>query len=179
MCSVATHVSTDAEFNSALAIRVAIDAGTSRHTGAVMFQVRQQTSGWPRVTVFGDYHGFDIVSDQNAMNIRDKCMSLTGRGPDVVRLDPAASARTSLGPIAFGEYARVLGERITSRWPLHGVADGLDQIELLLGGEKRETNIIIHPRCTQLIGAFQTCRREEPEGNTWTSRRTDNTRQKT
>jgi Terminase large subunit, T4likevirus-type, N-terminal len=163
MFSVARHVSTEAEFHPAFTIRVAIDAGTSRHTGAVLFQLRPHHSGWSKVTVFGDYHGVDVVSAENAMAIRDRCMSLAQRGPDLVRLDPAASARTSIGPAAFNEYARVFGERITDRWPSHGVVDGLDQIELMLGGAD-EPKIVIHPRCTQLVQAFQTYRRAERGG---------------
>ncbi len=91
-------------------------------------------------------------------------MSLTQRGPDFVRLDPAASAKSSLGPAAFNEYARVFGERSTERWPTHGVVDGLDQMELMLGGEAKEPRILIHPRCTSLIHAFQNYRREERRG---------------
>jgi hypothetical protein len=165
MFSVARHVSTEAEYHPAFHIRVAIDAGTSRHTGAVLFQVRPHQSGWSRVTVFGDYHGAEFVSAENAMAIRDHCMRLTQRSPDFVRLDPAASARTSIGPVAFGEYAQVFGERITERWPTHGVADGLDQIELMLGGSQAsEPRILIHPRCTHLVQAFQTYRRAERGG---------------
>jgi hypothetical protein len=37
--------------------------------------------------------------------------------PRIVRLDPAASAKTSIGPAAFGEYARLFSERRTERWP--------------------------------------------------------------
>ena len=164
MFSLPRHVSSDAEYHSAFPIRVAIDAGTSRHTGAVLFQVRPHSSGWSRVTVFGDYHGLDVVSAANAMAIRDKCMSLTQRGPDLVRLDPAATAKTSIGPAAFNEYAQVFGERITARWPSHGVADGLDQIELMLGSAASEPRIVIHPRCTYLVKAFQNYRREERGG---------------
>ena len=165
MFSVARHVSVGAEYHPALPMRLAIDAGTSRHTGAVLFQVRPHQSGWPRVTVFGDYHGVGAVSAQNALAIRDKCMSLTQRGPDMVRLDPASSAKTSIGPAAFNEYARVFGERITERWPSHGVVDGLDQIELMLGGASgAEPRILIHPRCTHLVQAFQTYRRAERGG---------------
>ena len=47
------------------------------------------------------------------------------------RLDPAATARTGIGVAAYGEFERVFGSRITARWPMHRVADGLDQIEAL------------------------------------------------
>ena len=164
MFSVARHVSAEAEYHPAFGIRAAIDAGASRHTGAVLFQIRPHHSGWSKVTVFADYHGLDIVSADNAVAIRDRCMSVSSRGPDVVRLDPAASAKSSIGPVAFNEYARVFGERITERWPIHGVVDGLDQMELMLGAEGTEPRILIHPRCTHLIQAFQNYRRAERSG---------------
>jgi hypothetical protein len=69
---------------------------------------------------------------------------------DLVRLDPAASARSSLGPAAYGEYERVFGPRIVARWPQHLVLDGLDTIELLLDAG----NLMIHPRCVRLKEAF-------------------------
>ena len=68
----------------------------------------------------------------------------------MVRLDPAASARSSLGPAAYGEYERVFGPRIVARWPQHLVLDGLDTIELLLDAG----NLTIHPRCMRLKEAF-------------------------
>jgi hypothetical protein len=162
--SVARHVSLGAEYHPAFPMRVAIDAGTSKHTGAVLFQVRPHQSGWPSVTVFCDYHCADLYSARNAIAIRAKCMGFTQRGPDLVRLDPASSAKTSIGPAAFNEYAHVFGERITERWPSHGVVDGLDQIELMLGGSGDEPRILIHPRCTHLVQAFQTYRRAERGG---------------
>ena len=165
MFSMGRHVSLDAEFHPGFAVRLAIDAGTSRHTGAVVFQVRPHNSGWSKVTVFADYHGLDVVSAENALAIRDTCMSITQRGPDLVRLDPASSARTSIGPAAFNEYARVFGERITERWPSHGVVDGLDQIELMLGSAPNEPRILIHPRCQHLVHAFQNYRRAERGGD--------------
>ena len=67
-----------------------------------------------------------------------------------MRLDPAATARSSLGPAAYGEYERVFGSRILARWPHHLVLDGLDTIELLLDAG----NLTIHPRCVRLKEAF-------------------------
>ena len=164
MFSVPRHVSERAAYQTGFPVRVAIDAGTSRHTGAVFFQVRPHRSGWPQVTVFGDYYGFDLVSADNARAIYSKCKELSYSGPEIVRLDPAAAAHTSLGPVAYNEYARVFGERITGRWPSHPVVDGLDQLEVMLGAPPEEPRILIHPRCTHLIHAFQNYRREERDG---------------
>jgi phage terminase large subunit-like protein len=38
---------------------------------------------------------------------------------DCVRLDPAAAARSSLGPAAYSEYEQVFGSRFIGRWPCH------------------------------------------------------------
>jgi hypothetical protein len=149
----ARHVSLEAEYHPGYAVRCAIDAGTSRHTAAVFFQVRSNpTDDRPRVTVFGDYHALDVVSQKNARAIKALADELPCRGQiDVVRLDPAASARSSLGPAAYGEYERVFGPRIVARWPHHLVLDGLDTIELLLD----MGNLTLHPRCTRLKDAFR------------------------
>jgi hypothetical protein len=102
----ARHVSVQAEYDRIYHVRCAIDAGTSRHTAAVFFQVRHHNGlAPPQVTVFGDYHALDMVSRKNAFAIKE----LAGRLPcfgkiDLVRLDPAASARSSLGPAAYAEY---------------------------------------------------------------------------
>jgi hypothetical protein len=164
MFSKARHVSEEAEYDSRYAVRCAIDAGTSRHTGAVLFQVRPQAIGFPKITVFADYYAIDVVSADNAAAVRAVCNAHQSRGPDVVRLDPAASARTSIGPAAYHEYERVFGDRITARWPSHGVADGLDQIELMLAVPPVAPRLVIHPRCKHLIQAFQEYRREERAG---------------
>ncbi len=65
------HVSLEAEYDPVFYVRCAIDAGTSRHTAAVFFQVRHSPgSDRKRVTVFGDYHVLDVVSQKNARAIR-------------------------------------------------------------------------------------------------------------
>ena len=145
-------------------VRCAIDAGTSRHTAAVFFQVRHSPgSDRKRVTVFGDYHALDVVSQKNARAIRALADQLPCRGRiDMVRLDPAASARSSLGPAAYSEYEREFGSRFTARWPQHLVLDGLDTIENLL-----ETgDLKIHPRCKHLKDAFLNYQRQR-RGGQW------------
>ena len=141
-----------------------IDAGTLRHTAAVFFQVRNHPdSDRKRVTVFADYHALDVVSQKNAVAIRELAHQLPCHGRiDQVRLDPAASARSSLGPAAYSEYERVFGSRIVARWPQHLVLDGLDALENLL-----ETgDLVIHPRCVRLKEAFRNyCRQRR--GGQW------------
>jgi hypothetical protein len=160
----ARHVSLVAEYDRIWFVRCAIDAGTSRHTAAVFFQVQTDPATQrPRVTVFGEYHAFDVVSLKNAQAIKRLADDLPCRGRiDMVRVDPASSARSSLGPAAYSEYERVFGPRLLARWPQHLVLDGLDTLELLLDGG----NLLIHPRCTRLKEAFQTYRRTR-RGGQW------------
>ena len=49
-----------------------------------------------------------------------------------VRRDPATSAHTSIGPAACDAFERTFGRSSPARWPSHCVADGLNQIEVLL-----------------------------------------------
>jgi phage terminase large subunit-like protein len=160
----ARHISAEAEYHPGYHVRCAIDAGTSRHTAAVFFQVRSNPgTDRPRVTVFADYHALDVVSQKNAHAIKELAYQLPCHGRlDLVRLDPAATARSSLGPAAYSEYERVFGSRILARWPQHLVLDGLDTLELLL-----ETgNLTIHPRCVRLRDAFRNyCRQRR--GGQW------------
>jgi hypothetical protein len=114
------------------------------------------------VTVFGDWHGEDLYSEEAARAIVAAGGALPGAGgrPDTVRLDPAATARSGIGPAAHGEFARVFGETITAAWPRHRVGDGLDQLGVLL-----ETGaLVIHPRCERLRTAFQSYRRKSRAG---------------
>ena len=160
------HVDESAEFDSSLPVRIAIDAGTSRHTGAVLYQARQIDRHRTRITVFADYYAVDLYSEPNATAINSLFRSLCPLvvAPERVRLDPASTARTGVGPAAFGEYQRVFGDRRTGWWPVHQVADGLDQIEILLGSESREPDLIIHPRCKHLIEAFNSYVRANQRG---------------
>jgi hypothetical protein len=160
----ARHISLEAEYDRAWFVRCAIDAGTSRHTAAVFFQLRTDpATERPRVTVSGDYQALDVVSQRNAQAIKRLADELRCRGRiDMVRVDPAATARSSLGPAAYSENERVLGTRLIARWPQHMVLAGLDTLELLLDGG----NLIIHPRCTRLKEAFQKYRRQR-RGGQW------------
>ncbi len=145
------HVDERAEFWPGHPIHLAIDCGVSRHVAAVWFQLRGP-EGARRVVVIGEWHGEGLYSAAAAEAIRRHGLALCGGyPPDTVRLDPASGARTGVGPAAFGEFARVLGERVTSRWPTHRVADGLDQLDVLLDSGC----LVMHPRCKLLRAAFQ------------------------
>ena len=149
----ARHVLAGADFHPGYPVHLAVDAGTSRHTAAVFFQVRGRVdSDRPQVTVFGEYHAEGLMSEKNARAIEAVAGQLPCRGViDLVRLDPSSTARSGVGPNAYGEYERVFGSRRIGRWPGHKVLDGLDTIELLLDNN----NLILHPRCVGLKHAFR------------------------
>lgn len=170
------HVTEEAEFDWHLPVHCPIDAGTSRHTGAVFFQHQELDNNRCRINVFGDYYAKDLYSLVNAEAIRDTVHGLTitnyhpmGRC-DVVRLDPAAGAKSGVGPAAKSEYEKVFGAHRTGYWPRHRVHDGLDMLELMLGtpptddSPGRQTEILIHPRCKHLIAAFNGYDRKQLKG---------------
>ena len=147
----ARHVMERAEYVPGLPVRLAIDCGLSRHVGALFFQVRERDGAVPGsvrriVSVFADYYAVDRTSADNALAIVQRAHQVCGGRLDHVYLDPASTARSGVGPAARGEFARVLGERITSTWPVHRVLEGLDQVEILLGAPPREPDLWIHRR---------------------------------
>jgi len=160
----ATHVSEAAEYDPNFPVHLAIDCGVSRHVGAVWFQARGLDPLRRRVTVFGDYHAEGLYSEAAAKAIwaRGRELSCLGRA-DTVRLDPASSARTGIGPTAYGEFERVFGPKVLARWPGHRVTDGLDQLEVLLD----KGLLLIHPRCTKLKAAFQNYARRRTGRGDW------------
>jgi hypothetical protein len=167
--SEARHVLEKAEYVPGLPVRLAIDCGLSRHVGALFFQVRERDGDGPGrvrriLSVFGDYHAVDRTSADNARAIKDLAEGLCRGRIDHAYLDPASTARSGIGPAARGEFARVLGERITECWPVHRVLEGLDQVEILLGAPPREPDLWIHPRCRFLVDSFKTYRRAEKHG---------------
>jgi phage terminase large subunit-like protein len=160
----ARHVSAEAEYMATYPVHLAIDCGVSRHVGAVWFQVRGLDPLKRRITVFADMHIEGSYSFEAANKIHKHGLALPCQGRlDTVRLDPAASARSGLGPSAYGEFERVFGARTLAKWPGHRVADGLDQLEVLLD----QGLLIIHPRCADLKAAFQNYSRKQSGGGEW------------
>lgn len=150
-----------AEYHPGYPVFLAIDCGVSMDTGAVFYQVCHLDQYRKRITVFGDFYSKGSYSAKTAMDIKAYADELPCRGQiDKVRLDPAAKARTGIGPAAYGEYEDVFGARIMSKWPSHGVVDGLDQMEIMLDREC----LLVHSRCHHLIEAFVNYRRETLKG---------------
>ena len=161
----ARHVSLEAEYHPAYFVRCAIDAGTSRHTAAVFFQVRNHPdSDRKRVTVFADYHALDVVSQKNARAIKELAHQLPCHGRiDQVRARPGRVGSIVPRPGRLRANTSGCSARESSRrWPQHLVLDGLDTIENLLD----TGDLVIHPRCVRLKDAFRNyCRQRR--GGQW------------
>ena len=67
----ARHVGGNSEYHPRFPVICAIDAGTSRHTAAVWFQVIPVDHYTRRVRVFGDWLSFGKFSEDNARAIRE------------------------------------------------------------------------------------------------------------
>ena len=160
----ARHIAAAAEYHPRFRVHLAIDCGVSRHVAAVWLQSEEIGAHRHKVTVFGEWHGEGLYSEAAARAIRSHGEALPCQGRlDSVRLDPAANARTGIGPTAYGEFERDLRRRNLAHWPGHRVADGLDQLEVLLD----KGLLLIHPRCTKLKAAFQNYRRKRTGRGDW------------
>jgi hypothetical protein len=151
----ARHVSERAEFNPMYPVYLSIDCGLSRWTGALFYQFTRLDSERMRMHIFADYLAQDVLTEDNAVAIRDMLGVRTygNSSLDAVLLDPASGARSGVGPAAESEYQRVFG-KVVRRWPLRPVLDSLGLIETLLGSSSREPEILIHPRAQHLIKSF-------------------------
>jgi phage terminase large subunit-like protein len=160
----AKHVTDAAEYDPRFPVYLAIDCGVSRHVAAVWFQVRGINPVERRVTVFGEFHDEGLYSAAAAKAIWACGGALPSQGrSETVRLDPASTARTGIGPTAYVEFERIFGPRSLGRWPGHRVTDGLDQLEVLLD----KGLLLIHPRCTKLKAAFQNYTRKRTGHGDW------------
>lgn len=157
----AKHIQDRAEYVPGTPVHLAIDAGTSKVTGAVWFQCHQVDKNRRCVTVFADACITGCYSLEAAERIQQRSIELPCNGiVDTVRIDPASGQQTSIGMAAYNAYLSVFGERVTAKWPQHRVVDGLDFLELMLDREL----LFLHPRCTNLIDSFVNYRRKEVAG---------------
>ena len=124
------------------------------------------------VIVFGDYYAEELTCEANAREIMKKTYELCGIGLQyaTVSIDPAANAKTGIGPTMRGEYERmgVKGRdgklRSWPSGPAHPKQDALAMIEALLLTGDGKTHIKIHPRCGHLIDAFKGYIRAQSDG---------------
>jgi hypothetical protein len=154
------HVNVSAEYRPYQSVVCGIDAGTSRHTAAVFLQSSRIDKYRVAFTVFGDFLAVDQYSGANAKAILNTLGTIAPLCPvREVWIDPASSARTSIGPASKGEYESVFGKVLQSA-PSWNVCDGLDMITGLL----ERGDLTIHPRCKHLISALQSYMRARTRG---------------
>jgi hypothetical protein len=156
------HVALSAECRPYQPVIIGVDAGTSRTTAAVLLQSRRVDKYRVAFTCFGEYMAVDTYSGQNAAAIVSTLGRIAPSCPvNQVWIDAASTARTSIGPAAFGEYQAVFGRMLASA-PSWNVADGLD----VLGGLLERGDLVIHPRCTHLIEGLKSYMRART-GSQW------------
>jgi hypothetical protein len=155
-------VSVQAEYQRDLPFHVSIDPGV--HCGAIWCQVRRDRQGAPgAIHVFADYFAEAQSAETNARAILQRSESLCGIGLHGARvsMDPAGNQRTAVGPIVRAEFERVgcCGKNGLEMWPTMGAfrpkADTLELIATLLEAADGTVRLTIHPRCRNLIRAFQ------------------------
>jgi Terminase large subunit, T4likevirus-type, N-terminal len=157
----AKHVSVDAEYDPRFAVHCGIDAGTSRYTAAIWFQVIPVDRYRNHVRAFGDFLSFGKFSEDNAKAIAEHGESLPcGRHLDTVRIDPASGQQTGIGVAAYVAYEQVFGSRKLEKSPGGSVTDTLDLMECLL----ERGLLTVHPRCANLIESFTDYKRAERAG---------------
>lgn len=158
------HVSAEAEYDPAWPVHLSIDSGVQ--TGAVLFQVvERSTAGGPaeEVHVFADYLAQDVTAEANARRLIELAGERCGGRIDVASTDPAGGSKTAIGVTVLGEYDRG-GLRTLTQWPRGSILDGLALVESFLRPADGTARLLIHPRCVELIRAFQSYRRARAGG---------------
>jgi hypothetical protein len=160
-----THVSTRAEYDPKYPVQLAIDSGV--FSGAVLFQIVRLGSPpeIEEVHVFADYLKENIPAEQVGRDLIELANHHCQGRLDVISTDPVGAARNAIGPTVMAEYERA-GLRPVRRWPGGGVADGLALVDSFLHPADGSTRLLIHPRSTRLIQAFQSYRRAR-RGGQW------------
>jgi len=162
------NVTEQAEYDPFWPVHLAIDSGV--YTGAVLFQIipRSTRRGVvDEVRVFGEYLKEGKPAFECAQEILALVRERSQGRIDHASTDPSGGARNPVGPTVLKEYERAGLGRLT-HWPKSGsVSDGLQLVESFLMPAEGETRLLIHPRCDQLITAFQSYRRAKRAGQ-WT-----------
>ena len=167
----ARHVSLDAEYDPTLPVHLSFDSGV--HTGAVFFQVRHTGVGKAVISVFADYYSEGITAESNALAILEIARTHCNARLDRVTTDPAGGSRNAMGgPTVIGAYESAglknAADRRGSleRWPVKPgfVADALALVESFVSPASDATEFLVHPRCGDTIGAFESYRRAKRSG---------------
>lgn len=148
-------VTEDAEYDRRWPVGLGVDSGV--WTGAEWFQVRGYGTADPTVSVFADFLSESRTARENAADIlrvtEERCEGFVDWG----YTDPAGGARNPIGPTVLAEYESV-GLRLDP-WPKPSVAESLNVLETLVNPAIGPPRLMIHPRCTRTIAAFQGYRR--------------------
>jgi hypothetical protein len=167
-----THVTASAEYDPAWPVHLSVDTGV--YTGAVLFQiVERPSSSGPieEVHVFADFLAQEVPAETAARQLLDVVRKHCNGRIDTASTDPAGAAKTAVGPTVLAEYRRG-GLQEMRHWPRGSVADGLALIESFVRPADGGAHLLIHPRCVDLVQAFQSYRRAK-RGKTWTDQPED------
>ena len=132
-------------------VQLGIHIGVGRFCAAVVCQAIKIDADRTRFQIIADYLAEGSYSEQNALAILEVVKQFPEAEILTAWLDPASSARTGIGESALSSVEKVFGARHVARSPQAPILDGLDQIELLLDHD----DLIIHPRCVNLISAMK------------------------
>jgi hypothetical protein len=162
---VEKHVTHAADYATGHPVHLAVDTGV--FTGAVLFQVvkREGDDGPVDVVhVFADYLSEARSAEANARAIRALVANWCVGVPQFATTDPAGGSRNAVGPTVLAEYAR--SGLILQAWPYSKVADSLALLESFIAPSVGEPQLLVHPRCEDLIRALQSYRRAK-RGGQW------------
>ena len=161
-----THVSEEAEYAQGPHVHMAIDSGV--FTGAVLFQVVSVDVGEEgekvdQIHVFADYLAEGMSAEANGRALKKLAQIRCQGFMDHQTTDPAGKSRTAIGPTVMGEYLRAGID--PKPWPMCKVADSLALLESFVNpADSRVPQLLVHPRCEDLINALRSYRRAKRAG---------------
>jgi hypothetical protein len=170
------HISEEAEYRRNLPVHIAIDTGV--RTGGVWFQVKRDVRAAgvvdAEVNVFADYYQEHLTpelhvhgshndpSGRETEGFREICARFCEGRADFRWTDPAGKARNQSGTVVIGQFAAAGWQM--QPWPKVGVTDALFLVESLLKTADGKIRLKVHPRCVNLINAFNAYRRAKVKG---------------
>ena len=151
------HVSATAEFDSRYPVHLSVDTGV--HTGAVLWQIRDEYDG-PCVTCFADFYSYGTHAHENAKQILAMVRAHGNGRFDVGRMDPSGNAQSGMGGMTIGTESLRAGLKLEA-WPKFPgcVSAGLAILESFVAVDP--VKLRVHPRCVQLINAFPNYKRKK------------------
>jgi|GEM_PF-1942093 len=164
------HQSVLAEYDPAYPVHLAVDSGV--HTGAVWFQIKyDKETDEARVNIFGDYYSEKVPAYDNAKAILAKGKALCGGKVDRCTTDPAGKSPSAVSNSTVASEYKRAGLK-PDFWPSFpgSVLAGLTLVEGFVSTSPPD--LIVHPRCHDLISAFSNYKRAKRAGQ-WIDRPED------